>query len=88
MRADQEWKTLPCIILVSNMDWDLAVLDYLAKDNEEWFDTQINLNFFMNLESKRNGLIIMSRIFTILMQILIKKMRLMVLFRIVQIAHM
>ena len=38
--TDEEWDNLPHAVLTSDVDWDPAVLDCLAEENEEWFDAQ------------------------------------------------
>jgi len=36
--SDEEWDTLPHVILTGNADWDPGVLDQDLDDNEAWFD--------------------------------------------------
>jgi len=36
--TDEEWDSLPHIILTSDVDWDPSVLDHDLDDNETWFD--------------------------------------------------
>ena len=48
--ADSEWDTLPHVVLTSDIDQNPIVLDYPAKDNEEWFDTQSNIEGGLNSE--------------------------------------
>ncbi len=36
--TDDEFDTLPHVILTSEMDWDPAVLDHTFEEDEEWFD--------------------------------------------------
>ena len=41
--TDDEWKTLPHVILKSYDEWDPIILDYSIDDdyadNDEWYDT-------------------------------------------------
>jgi len=37
--SDEEWDTLPHVILTGDADWDPGVLDQDLDDNEAWFDT-------------------------------------------------
>ena len=36
--TDQEWDTLPHVILSSDLEWDPSVLDHVMDDDENWFD--------------------------------------------------
>jgi len=36
--TDDEWDTLPHVILTSDVDWDPTVLDHDLDDDEEWYD--------------------------------------------------
>ena len=39
--ADKEWRTLPRVIITSEIDWGPTCLDYEGQlGNEEWFDAQ------------------------------------------------
>ena len=42
--TDEEWETLPHVMLTSEKDWDPTSIDCKVQlDNEEWFDAQ---NYF------------------------------------------
>jgi len=49
--TDSEWNTLPHVVLTSDVDWNPIVLDFLAEDNEEWFDAQSDIEGGLNSES-------------------------------------
>ena len=34
--TDDEWDTLPHVILTSDMDWDPTVLDHTLDDDDHW----------------------------------------------------
>ncbi len=36
---DDEWETLPHVILTADGDWDPSILDGECNDNEDWIDT-------------------------------------------------
>ena len=36
--TDEEWETLPHVIMSSDQDWDPTVLDHIMDEDEQWFD--------------------------------------------------
>ena len=46
--ADEEWDTLPQILLTSDTDWDPIVLDCPAVDSQEWIDAQSDFSDTLN----------------------------------------
>ena len=41
--SDQEWDSLPHVILTADTDWDPSILDSEQEDNEEWFNAMEDL---------------------------------------------
>jgi hypothetical protein len=41
--TDEEWDTLPHVILTSDVDWDPTVLDHNLDDDDKWFDAVSDL---------------------------------------------
>jgi hypothetical protein len=41
--TDEEWDTLPHLILTSDVDWDPMVLEHTLDDDDEWFDAVSDL---------------------------------------------
>jgi hypothetical protein len=35
--TDEEWETLPHVILTADIDWDPSVLDHMIDDDEHWY---------------------------------------------------
>ena len=44
--TDQEWETLPHVILTADLDWDPPILDHEQEENEEWFSAMEDLPDF------------------------------------------
>jgi len=36
--TDDEWDTLPHVVLTSDVDWDPTALDHDLDDDKEWYD--------------------------------------------------
>ena len=36
--TDEEWTTLPHIVLTSDADWDPSVLDHRLSDDDKWYN--------------------------------------------------
>jgi len=49
--TDEEWDTLPNVILTGEADWDPGVLDLDLDDNETWFDAISDLPFYKPLSA-------------------------------------
>jgi hypothetical protein len=41
---DDEWDTLPHVILTSNIDWDPTVLDHTLDDEGQWYDAMCDMD--------------------------------------------
>jgi len=41
--TDEEWDTLPHVVLTGDADWDPSVLDHDLDENETWYDLVTDL---------------------------------------------